>query len=293
MKDVHEITLTEHYDIYDGVKSDLKTIDVDNYYKEYLKYKDNPNIKINFGMEIGLQPDIYDQVKEVVNTYDFDFIIGSSHITNKKDMSKDPSFFDNLSSIYGLELLDIIESDIYELSDYVSFDKLDLIYLNNNNDEMSKIRVKALIKHNIYTMCYETGDTLIYKDEFDVYGHIDYVVRYGGYSEKEINYEEFKDILDKILIALISSGKGIEINTSGLRYNLPDMHPNKTIIKRYKDLGGSIITIGSDAHNSKDLADNFDRAYNILRECGFEEYTIFHSRKPEFIKLPERKIKIY
>lgn len=244
-KGVDEITLTEHYDIYEGVKSDLKTIDIDNYYKEYLKYKDNPYIRLNFGIEIGLQPDIYDKVKNVVDSYDFDFIIGSSHITNKKDMSKDASFFDGLS------------------------------------------------RHDAYMIYFEEvlQNILIYKDEFDVYGHIDYVVRYGGYQEKEINYEEFSDILDKILLALINSGKGIEINTSGVRYNLPDMHPNKNIIKRYKELGGKIITIGSDAHNEKDLADNFEMAYDILRECGFDEYTVFHKRKPMFIKLPERKTK--
>ena len=70
----------------------------------------------------------------------------------------------DLSSIYGLEILKIIDEDIYELIDYVSFTKLDLIYLNNGNDEMSGIRVKALIKHIIYTMCYESGDTIIYKE---------------------------------------------------------------------------------------------------------------------------------
>ncbi len=71
----------------------------------------------------------------------------------------------DLSNIYGLELLKIIDENIYELIDYVSFDKLDLIYLKNGNYEMSSIRIKALIKHLIYIMCYENGDTLIYKDE--------------------------------------------------------------------------------------------------------------------------------
>lgn len=70
----------------------------------------------------------------------------------------------DLMSLYGIELFNIIEEDIYELVDYVSFDKLDLIYLKNN-DEMSSIRIKALIKHNIYSMCFETGDTLVYKEE--------------------------------------------------------------------------------------------------------------------------------
>ena len=70
----------------------------------------------------------------------------------------------NLTTIYGYDLINIIENDIYELSEYVSFDKIDLIFLKNN-DELSSNRIKALIKHNISLMCYETGDTLVYKEE--------------------------------------------------------------------------------------------------------------------------------
>ena len=70
----------------------------------------------------------------------------------------------NLSGMYGSELLDIINNDVYELIDYVSFDKLDLIFLSMY-DEMDKRRIEALIKHNIYTMCYESGDTLINREE--------------------------------------------------------------------------------------------------------------------------------
>ena len=69
-----------------------------------------------------------------------------------------------LSNLYGIKLFNIIEEDIYELVKYVSFDKLDLIYLKSH-DENTKLRIKALIKHNIYTMCYESGDTLINKEE--------------------------------------------------------------------------------------------------------------------------------
>lgn len=70
----------------------------------------------------------------------------------------------DLISIYGYELTKIVENNIYELIDYVSFDKLDLIYLKSN-DEDSSNRIEALIKHNIYNMCYETGDTLISIEE--------------------------------------------------------------------------------------------------------------------------------
>ena len=242
-KNVDEITFTEHYDIYDGLKTNLKTLDIDFYEEEYYKYKNDKKVKTNFGIEIGLQPDIYEQIRNMVNKHNFDFIIGSSHITNKKDMSIDKTFFKDLT-----------RKEAY------------LIYFKE-------------VLENIK----------IYNEEFDVYGHLDYVVRYGGYKEKYINYNEFKEILDQILIELINKDKGLEINTSGIRYGLNMPHPNIDILKRYKELGGRIITIGSDAHRIQDLASNFKEAYEILENIGFHNIAIYHNRKPDFIKIKELK----
>ncbi len=239
---VDEITFTEHWDDYTGLDTHLKTLDVADYYLEYLSKKNDDLVKTNFGIEIGLQPDIIDNVKKVVSLYPFDFIIGSSHITCKKDMAMDKSFFDGYTRREA--------------------------YLRYFKEVLENIRLY---------------------DEFDVYGHLDYVVRYGGYNDTKIDYQEFKDILDEILINLVRKDKGIEINTSGLRYGLGSVHPNIDILRRYKELGGKIVTIGSDAHNIVDLASNFDIAFDILESVGFDNVTIYHNRRPDFIKLKELK----
>ena len=96
----------------------------------------------------------------------------------------------DLTSIYGFELMDIIENDIYELVEYVSFDKIDLIYLKNN-DEMSSIRIKALIKHCIYDMCYESGDTLIKKEEL--------FIRIKKYFKGTFNVDKYIAHLNELL----------------------------------------------------------------------------------------------
>ena len=119
----------------------------------------------------------------------------------------------------------------------------------------------------------------------DVYGHLDFIVRYGNFENKTLRYEDYKDIIDEILKIIINNGKGIEINTSGLRYNLNTMHPNKDILKRYLELGGKIITLGSDAHLAEDLCSDFDIAIKELKEIGFKEITTFKNRKPSFIKI--------
>ena len=122
-------------------------------------------------------------------------------------------------------------------------------------------------------------------DGFAVYGHIDYVVRYGSNKNREYSYGRYKDILDEILKKLISMGKGIELNTGGYHYGLGEPNPCTAVIRRYRELGGEIITIGADAHTPDKIACAFDKAASVLEACGFRYYTIFKDRKPEFISL--------
>lgn len=122
-------------------------------------------------------------------------------------------------------------------------------------------------------------------EDFDVFGHVDYVVRYGPTKAENYSYQKYKEILDEIIRTLISKNIGLELNTAGLKYGLGFAHPHTDILKRYKELGGEIITIGSDGHLPEHLAYDFDKVPAILKECGFEYYTMFKNRKPEFIKL--------
>lgn len=121
--------------------------------------------------------------------------------------------------------------------------------------------------------------------DFDVYGHIDYVVRYGPNKTAFYTYEKFKDIIDEILTQLISKGKGIEVNTGGFKYGLGHPNPTEDIIKRYRELGGEIITMGADAHVPEYVAYEFDKTAQIIKNCGFKYYTVFKNRKAEFIPL--------
>ena len=84
-------------------------------------------------------------------------------------------------------------------------------------------------------------------DEMDVYGHIDYVVRYGPNQNRQYSYGRYKEILDEILRTLIRKNIGIELNTGGYHYGLGEPNPCVNVIRRYHELGGEIITIGADA----------------------------------------------
>jgi len=118
--------------------------------------------------------------------------------------------------------------------------------------------------------------------DYDIVGHIGYVRRYGHYENSSMPYDQYSDILDMILKKVIESGKGIEINTSGYAYNLGTPIPDLDLITRYKQLGGEIITIGSDAHRIERVGDSFDRAGEILKQAGFHYCAYFKNRKPIF-----------
>ncbi len=120
---------------------------------------------------------------------------------------------------------------------------------------------------------------------FSVYGHLDYVARYGMYEDNSLKYSDFSDLIDEVLKKLIDKGKGIEINTSGFRYGINDNHPNIEIIKRYRELGGEILTCGSDAHKVKDVADRIDHAYYVAAKAGFRYITAFRNMKPIFKRI--------
>ncbi len=122
-------------------------------------------------------------------------------------------------------------------------------------------------------------------DFFDVYGHIDYIVRYGPNKNKFYSYRKFADVIDEILRTLIRKGKGIEINTGGFKYGLGHPNPTEEILARYRELGGEIITVGADAHKPEHVAYEFGKVPDILRAAGFRYYTVFRGRKPEFLPL--------
>lgn len=88
-----------------------------------------------------------------------------------------------------------------------------------------------------------------------------------------------------IVSSLMAHGKGIEVNTSSWHYGLPDTMPSGDILRLYKDLGGRIVTIGSDAHTTKYLADHVKNSQSILKKIGFKEICTFDHMTPIFHKL--------
>ena len=121
---------------------------------------------------------------------------------------------------------------------------------------------------------------------FDVLGHLDYVVRYGRCQAQEYSYREFADEIDEILKMLVSAGKGLEMNMAGIKYGLGFTNPHPEVLRRYRELGGEIVTVGADAHQPEHTGYAFEKAGDILKSCGFRYYTEFDRRRPVFLPIP-------
>lgn len=118
--------------------------------------------------------------------------------------------------------------------------------------------------------------------EYDIVGHLTIIDRY---VDKIYNYAPYMDIIDEILKMIIYDGKGIEINTSSFKYGTGIWLPREEVLKRYRELGGEILTFGSDSHDPAFFGDHFEEAHALAEKLGFRYFTVFRSRKPEFLPL--------
>lgn len=115
-------------------------------------------------------------------------------------------------------------------------------------------------------------------DCFDCLGHLDYICRYGPYEDKSVNHVLYQDLIDEILKTLIQKGKGIEVNTSGYRDRKICGFPTFDIVKRYYQLGGKIITVGTDSHTSDRVGEHVEDVIEKYQEIGFEDVSTFTKR---------------
>lgn len=114
--------------------------------------------------------------------------------------------------------------------------------------------------------------------DYSILGHLDLITRYD--PEGKIDFSIIEPIVTEILKTVIADGKGIEFNTSYHRYGLSCTTPCTEILSLYKDLGGTIITIGSDSHKKEHLSAYIDEAKSILKALGYSSFYTYEAMKP-------------
>lgn len=123
-------------------------------------------------------------------------------------------------------------------------------------------------------------------NSFDVLGHLTYCLRYMKQRHGiEPDISRFDDIIADSFRTLAQNGKGIEINTSGLRQGFGETFPNLRYTKLFREMGGEIISVGSDAHTAEDIGKNVRDGIEIAKAAGFTRIAYFKKRQPQFIAI--------
>ena len=248
-KGLKTICFTDHFDKDDLEWGEEGIFDVDAYFVEMQKLQEEYAGKLNIriGIELGLRTYLKDYYEELTKKYPFDFVIGSVHNVPYKKAAEGNILYTDPAA--------------------------EKLFTDRTDKEAYRLMMEPTLENVRTSDCFQT------------LGHLDYVVRYGKNKEKEYSYTDYADIIDEILKLLIEKEKGLEVNSAGLKYGLPFAHPHPDVLKRYRELGGEIITIGADAHKPEHIAYDFAKAEEILKSCGFKYYTEFFEQKPVFKQL--------
>ncbi len=223
-------------------------------------------------------PDCYDLPKD---PFTLDIPAYRSELFKYKEM-----FADDITVKYGIEI-GMQKSCLEANKSIVRDNDFDFviasIHLVDGLDPYYESFWSGDTVENIYNRYFDaTLENITLFSDFDVLGHLDYMSRYVfPKDDKTYSYERFNDRIDEILKYLADNGKGLDINSKVLASD-PDGTPNPCpeAIKRFKELGGRIITFGSDAHAPAGIAAGFDRLRDIALSCGFTEYYTFEGRSP-------------
>ncbi len=123
------------------------------------------------------------------------------------------------------------------------------------------------------------------KRVFDVLGHLDLVKRYTQRFLGEHDVDACADLRDEILRCCIAADLTPEINTSTLRQGLDETMPNLATVRRYAELGGEAMSVGSDAHVSRAIGEGLDEAVSMLLDAGVGDLVVFKGRERVLVRL--------
>lgn len=168
-------------------------------------------------------------------------------------------------------------------------DNMDLDFIIGSVHNIGHQKLRLYIKDKQKKEIYNTYFLYVYEvakhANIDVIGHMDLMKRYAYEEFGNYDFNDYKEIIGDILKCAIKRNIGIEINTSGLRDKVKELYPSVEVIKLYRELGGEIITIGSDSHSCDNLSSNYSQVVKILNYIGFKYIYKYNKRVMSGIKI--------
>lgn len=243
---------------------------------------------IQSGIKLGLQHMTFTEHVDIGYPGDLDFSIDYDTYIKNYHMLKE-KYKDQISLGLGVEV-GLQPQYLEDISEYVKKYPFDFVlastHVVHGQDPYFGQYYKGKTLIEAYEGYFEeTYEMLLKYDNFDSYAHLDYIIRYAPVDDKMYHYKDLAHVLDPLLELIIKKDKALEVNTSGYRNGFNTPHPQIETLKRYYELGGRKITVGSDAHLTGHITHSFDHAYNLLTTIGFNEITVFHKRQPSSIAL--------
>lgn len=238
------LTFTEHYDMHPSERDQCQwDYDAIAATVAALRRRFSPPLSIGFGIEVDYQPALVEETLDYLDRHSFDAVLLSVHWCGGRPLHLRRRW-------QGLDAAAMRRD-----------------YLATLRAAAELCRALAAAGH-----C-----------PFDILSHFDYVKRYLlSYWGAPLGAVE-PALLDPILEAIIAAGVVPEINTAGLRRPEAAAYPDWPLLQRYRELGGREVSIGSDAHRSREVGHRFGAMATRLRAMGFAGETVFRERRRRLI----------
>lgn len=133
---------------------------------------------------------------------------------------------------------------------------------------------------------FESMLTMVEQADIDVLGHLDYFERYTAARGLAVYQpDQHRGRIERILEVIIAREIALEVNTSGYRNGLNRFFPHSQVLRWYRHMSGSLLSLGSDAHRVEQVGCDLDRAATVLKAIGFKEYHVFCQRQSQPLPL--------
>jgi len=244
-KGLNEIALTDHHELIFSSKGRFPAVDFNALFSEVQKQKDFYNGKLNVLYGVELG-----QILEAMDTAD---------------------------TFLRRHCFDFVIGSVHTIRNGEDFYYLDF---SSYTEEELWVIWENYVLDNIQLARWGKG-------KISTIGHFTYPYRYykkNGFGPIIENFKKTQ-LYDEFLNEVIENDIALEINTSGFRYGLNDSSPSFDLVKRYIQMGGKLITVGSDSHNLRNCGDSIKDVYEFLVENGLKYIARFNKMKISFEKI--------
>lgn len=251
--------------------------------------KENPSEMVAEAERMGLRYLAFTDHLDLDYLANFRYIL-VSQLNVKKQYTELTSLIDNykgdLILAKGIEVgySKEVEAKYKKIIDEHDYDVvINSVHTINNLDLYFKKYFLTRSREEAFAEYLQAIRDSVYADySYDIIGHMGYILRYSPYTPKDYCYEEYAELIDEILIGIIERGKSLEVNSK--TKNEEAFIPAVDVLKRYKELGGKLISFGSDAHRKHEIAGKYQQSATILKEIGFDTWAVYKGRK--LIEMP-------